>query len=526
MHLNYSKLKLIRATSILLGFSLIILFGLAWQAVQATRAHYAISDNVLREYAVLISNEYSRRLTQDIGYRGYFEVISEIREQYQNTQTSLSDLLLTSKSADLVEYIVSFKEETLSVYHGSASKASAIDIETLEQTLNDLDTATLGKRPFHAIHFIGSSPQTFVFMLINDDVIGFIVDKTSLKQKLAESFERAPLFPSSLANGKLTNGYIGIFVSLSDDSMLAQLGFVGEPFVTKVLEEEYGGIFEGMGIHVSIDSAINQALIIGEQPLLRLPFLLIALAVAAGLLLVAIRQIGREQALMAMRNRFIAEASHELRTPLAQIRLFAETLMLNRATDEQAKHKALSIINREAQRLGYLVDNILSFSQKAKNRHVTLVEENIEPIVVEAVEALEYTAAQLNSTFNLEIHDVVCLIDRSALLQVLINLLDNALKYGGSGQLVTVRVREQSDGVYIYVIDQGQGIPEEEQDKIWTDFYRPKTSRETGVGIGLSIVRELTILMKGECWLEPMASGACFVLRFPLFDNPFSQDAG
>ncbi len=520
--MQLSKLKLINITGLLLGASLAILFGLAWQAIQATRAHYDIRDNVLREYAVLIANEYSRRMTQDIGYKGYFEAISEIRDKYLENGHSSVDWTLTSESADIVEYIALFDGAALSILMGAteASKDDKIVEHALQESLIKLDKKSLNNRPFHAVHFLGASSQTFIFTLLGEEIIGFVVDKTALKKRLANSFERAPLFPLSLANGKLTNEFIGLSVFLMDSSMLVRFGHDGQatPNATKVMTSEYGGIFEGMMIDVSIDSSVTQVLIVGERPLLRLPYILIALVVAAGLLLVAVKQMRSERVLMAMRNRFIAEASHELRTPLTQIRLFAETLILDRAKDDQAKDKALSIINREAQRLGHLVDNILSFSQKSKRRHLVLVKERIEPIVVDAVDELELVASQLNCTFNLEIQEVGCWVDRSALHQILINLLDNALKYGGKTQIITVRVRQRGDEVFIYVIDQGKGIAEEEKEKIWGDFYRPESNSETGVGIGLSIVRELTSLMKGDCWLESMASGACFVLRFPSTD--------
>ena len=81
---------------------------------------------------------------------------------------------------------------------------------------------------------------------------------------------------------------------------------------------------------------------------------------------------------------------------------------------------------------------------------------------------------------------------------------------------MTVRVRENKARAEIKVIDQGKGIDADEKDKIWGDFYRPDNNHETGVGIGLSIVRELTQLMNGECWVEEMEVGACFVVAFPL----------
>jgi signal transduction histidine kinase len=532
MHSDDSKPTFISITGGLLGACLLILFGLAWQAIQATRAHYAISHNVLREYAVIIANEYSRRITQDIGYSGYYALISEIQEQVQRSGLQVLEPLSNKQNDTLAEHLILFENQQVSIVKEGQFVTERPELQRLKKALYQsfmpLDQSVLEKRPFHAIHVMGRSPHTVIFTQFKQSIIGFVVNKVVLKQHLEKSADRAPLFPESLANGKLTNAFIGVSVHLLDGSRLAQLGYSAEPLVNKVMEEEYGSIFKGMTIQISIDPAISQALLMGERPMLRLPLILVAFFVAAALLLIAIRQMKTERALVSLRNRFIAEASHELRTPLAQIRLFAETLMLNRVQDERAQKKALSIINREAQRLGYLVNNILSFSQKTKHRQLVLEQTCLGDIVTDAADELELAAAQLDCSFNLEIQDVSCRIDAAALHQILINLLDNALKYGGKKQLITVRVRKTSEAAVIYVIDQGTGVPDEEREKIWQDFYRPSTHNETGVGIGLSIVRELTTQMKGQCYLEPMDVGACFVLSFPLEDNmgPYGASEG
>ncbi|TDF35677.1 HAMP domain-containing histidine kinase [Alteromonadaceae bacterium M269] len=516
------KSKAVTTTSALLGASLIILFALAWQAVQATRAHYAISDNVLREYAVLVSSEFSRRMTQDIGYNGYFGLASAIREQYEGALKQGFVPVFPDNVAPLAKDIFVFDGEQLFFSSKNLDDLSALSFESfkdsLQQELKALDKTSLSSRPFHSMQLSETHASSVIFTLIGQDIVGFSVEDATVGAWMQRSFDKSPLLPEALANGKLTNDFIRLAVVSSSDALLLNTGeeALKAPMATKRMTEEYSGIFRGTTILVAIDPMISHDLVMGEKPLLRLPLILIALTIAAGLLLVAIQQMRKERALALLRNRFIAEVSHELRTPLTQIRMFAETLLHHRAKDEHAQTKALNIINRESQRLGHLVDNILTFSQRAKRQTLNLKEERIDKLVADAIDELEPLAEQLNCNIALEAQDLTCLVDHMAFQQIMLNLLDNALKYGGKNQLINVRVRENQGRAEIRVIDQGKGVSAEEQEKIWQDFYRPENNAETGVGIGLSIVRELAYRMEGSCWLEEMETGACFVVAFPL----------
>ena len=108
--------------------------------------------------------------------------------------------------------------------------------------------------------------------------------------------------------------------------------------------------------------------------------------------------------------------------------------------------------------------------------------------------------------------------DDDALRQVLLNLLDNAVKYGPQGQTVNVRVSQQGGLARVEIIDQGPGIPRAERDRVWDAFYRPARERTTaisGAGIGLAVVRDLMHAMGGRCWFEDAAAGAHVVIELP-----------
>jgi len=213
--------------------------------------------------------------------------------------------------------------------------------------------------------------------------------------------------------------------------------------------------------------------------------------------------------------------SHELRTPLAQVRMFAETLMLGRVRTEEEGRRSLQIIDQEARRLTNLVENVLQFS-RAERRLTRLAPEPTEIAgqVRETVEGFAPLAEARRVDVRLALQEgVVASVDRGALKQTLINLLDNAVKYGPTGQTVTVSTSLVGDTVRISVDDQGPGIAARERDRIWEPFYRLErdaSSAVAGSGIGLSVVRDLVMQHGGRVWVEGApGGGARFVVELP-----------
>jgi signal transduction histidine kinase len=227
-----------------------------------------------------------------------------------------------------------------------------------------------------------------------------------------------------------------------------------------------------------------------------------------------------------MRANFVAGVSHELRTPLAQVRMFAETLLLGRVRSEEERHRSLQIIDQEARRLTHLVENILLFS-RAERQTVSL---NPEPVAVgpQVREVLEGFAPLANArqvTVASELADgVEAVADAGALRQIILNLLDNAVKYGPAGQTVTVRVRAAGDWVRLEVDDQGPGIPAASRRRVWESYYRlarDAGSAVAGSGIGLSVVMELVLLQNGRAWIVDAAGGgARFIVDLPNAGPP------
>jgi signal transduction histidine kinase len=254
------------------------------------------------------------------------------------------------------------------------------------------------------------------------------------------------------------------------------------------------------------------------RPGARLPLLLGLLALTAGLTAVAARQLRREHELVRLRNDFTSSVSHELRTPLTQILLFGETLELGRAGGEDERRQALAIIVQEARRLTHLVENVLHLSRAERQMvRIVPVPTPLAPLLREIVERFAALAGSAAVRLRTELDDgLVATVDGAALPQIVINLLDNAVKYGGDGPIV-LRTALDAGRARLEVEDTGPGVPAGDRLRIWEPFVRLRSEDGVpGSGIGLAVVRELVTAHGGECRVEAAPSGGSrFVVELP-----------
>jgi two-component system phosphate regulon sensor histidine kinase PhoR len=236
----------------------------------------------------------------------------------------------------------------------------------------------------------------------------------------------------------------------------------------------------------------------------------------------AFRDLTEVRRLEELKADFIATASHELRTPLAAVYGAAQTLLRHDfALDEGGRDRFVSLIAEESERLGRIVNEILLASQLDAGR----VELEFEPFdgaeLVDRV--VESTRAYAPPTVTVErvIGDGLPRVDadRDKVRQVLVNLVENAIKYSPGGGRVEIGVEPHGDVVLFYVKDEGLGIPLEEQSRVFDKFYRvdPQMTRGVGgTGLGLYICNELVSRMGGHIWVESTAGeGATFLFELP-----------
>ena len=255
--------------------------------------------------------------------------------------------------------------------------------------------------------------------------------------------------------------------------------------------------------------------------------------VAAGLL--AARAVMREVRLARLKGDFVSNLSHELRTPLTSLRMFVETLQEGRVRDPAEAQEYLDVIGRETGRLSTLVDRILQFASFSRGRApIELRSTDAGDVARRAHRIFEARAAAARAGCALEIDDRLpeALLDRDAMIQVLLNLLDNAVKYGGDkgatggagaggrGTRIVLAVRGDKGRVRYEVEDDGPGVPERERELVFEEFYRGDeslSSGKQGTGIGLALCRRIVLAHGGSISVERGArwGGARFVVALP-----------
>ena len=208
----------------------------------------------------------------------------------------------------------------------------------------------------------------------------------------------------------------------------------------------------------------------------------------------------------AVRRDFVANASHELRTPLTSIRGFAETLLDGALSDERTAQRFVGHIGENARRLERLVEDLLELSRaESPDSKMELVRVDASAVAAQVVAGVEQRALAKRVALARELEPAVASADPRALDQILLNLVDNAIKYSSEGGHVTVRVKEREGRVVIEVQDDGPGIPAAHLDRIYERFYRVDKGRsrdQGGTGLGLSIVKHLVQRMGGEVSVE------------------------
>lgn len=239
-----------------------------------------------------------------------------------------------------------------------------------------------------------------------------------------------------------------------------------------------------------------------------------------GILLV-FQDVTQIRKLEQLRNDFVSNVTHELKTPLTSIMGFTDTLKSGAIYDTQAALRFVDIIDIEAKRLYRLIQDILALSEiETRDEDINVSNHNVKEIFMRTYSILDSSAKAKGLTLEYFIDEDLppfsCNADR--LSQMIINLVDNAIKYTEKGG-VTVRCTKEEEHLKIVVLDTGIGIPEKCMDRIFERFYRVDKGRSRkagGTGLGLSIVKHIVFLYKGSIHVESKeGSGSTFTILLP-----------
>jgi signal transduction histidine kinase len=280
-----------------------------------------------------------------------------------------------------------------------------------------------------------------------------------------------------------------------------------------------GNELAGWHLNYTIQSANN------GRSLLLLGSLLVAIlcitSLGAGTLILWRARVDARDS--AQKSTFVSNVSHELRTPLTTIRMYAEILEERRIDDPTKQQRYLSTITNESQRLTRLIDNVLDFSHLSQGRkRYQIAPVQCVDLIQSVLDSQEHRlhAAGMTAIWHAPRTAPALNSDCDALEQVLLNLVDNAIKYASHGKVLEITLKTTTSMVEISVSDQGAGIAARDRKKIFQAFQRldeSLTSNQPGSGLGLSICQGIIKDLGGQLKLTASASnGCCFTILLPL----------
>lgn len=240
-------------------------------------------------------------------------------------------------------------------------------------------------------------------------------------------------------------------------------------------------------------------------------------------LIIVIHDMTEIKALEQLKTQFVANASHELRTPLTSIKGFAETLLNGAMEDEKIREKFVRIIDSEADRLIRITDSLLDLARaEAGKSTIEKQETSLNAVVDDTISSIYPKIESKQLKLEVEIPNELSRVqvNRDALTRILINLLDNAIKYTMDQGTIGIRVSILDNEIKVEVWDTGVGIPQADLPRVFERFYRVDKARTRnlgGTGLGLSIVKHLVEAHDGKIGVNStLGKGSTFWFTLPL----------
>lgn len=350
---------------------------------------------------------------------------------------------------------------------------------------------------------------------INSQSAGVIV--WEINESLIDGALRRALASREMRNSALA-------VSLTDERLLEYaVETQGRPEVL-VSAPVHSEVLPWIVVTLRLDSSGR---FVNQETWLSSIFIVIAVLgvpIVAAATLYAVQMILRESSEARKKVDFVSNVTHELKTPLTSIRMFIETLKLGRVKDPEQVNACLDTILQEANRLGILIDHVLTFS-KLENQ---VKKYNMQPgdlgqVVRDTVQLFKAQMRDTDGEIRLFVTPGLptnAEFDRDAMREVVLNLLSNAIKYSGEEKFVTVRVGQDKNHLIIEVADRGIGIDPIDHKRIFEKFYRVDealTRRVDGTGLGLTISLEIARAHGGTITVDSAwAKGSRFTVYLPI----------
>ncbi len=532
------------AAVLLLGAAFAVTCILAWNAWRLTLAHQAVTDQTVEEYAQVALWEFNRSARWDLATAtvrrstaGLVKLCAHDMEPSLPSPHALPALLHEAEMPLLASGVQRYFRLDLNTDRlqmagaplGGASDLASRVRRHWEEGLTE--GWQVGVVPFSA----GTQEFLALYEVLGESdgtprvLMGVITSMRGLDPVFRRVMDQVPLLPPSLLKGRDNQDMLAIALMMGDRTIWSS----GRPTPEGIrVSETFAPFFPGTTTVLTLHPDAASTLLPEAGGPMGTATVIALLLTAGALLGVALLLLRREYELVRLRSDLVSGVSHELRTPLAQIRMFAETLYFGRARTEADERRSLRIISQESRRLAHLVDNVLLFAQARQGLVGDAHTETIYllPFLQDVLDQFEPLANHREAHLQLVPHPGDVALDELAVeadptlfRQLLLNLLDNAVKYGPEDQVVRLEVeRPHPQEVVLRIRDEGPGIPMNEQRSIWNAFSRLPRDREgpvAGAGIGLSVVASVA---RAHGWTvkieEPdmKPSGGSFVVKIPM----------
>jgi signal transduction histidine kinase len=510
---------------------------LAYQAQDAARSHRDTAVAALQDYARIAAWQYARVANENID--DFFDQLFDDVPSRLRGWRAPSPVEVWREVPDAVrragcdcrelhDPVFAFRIDVRS--GGAATVPDTVGTRALGVLIDTLVGVTGPDARRHGLLLVPAGrvldvPAAIPYKLTEDGggpafAYGAVFPAASFGRMFEVWYDSAQLLPPTITGDAPNDSLLHVAVRSMTDVPLFEAGraFANTLIVGDTIRDEYGPLV----VEASVRPDAAARLVIGGLPTSRLPLILGLLLLTLGVGAAALLQIRRERQLARMRDDFISGVSHELRTPLAQIRMFAELQEAGKLRTSEERERAVSVINREAQRLTHLVENILRFSRLRRTGERRLVRERVElaATAAEILEAFRPLANGRRMIIDAGVEDRLAVVaQRDAVNQVLVNLLDNAVKYGPTGQTIRLAATRRDGFARLVVDDEGPGVPQGDRTRIWEPYLRldrELDSRVAGTGIGLAVVAQLADSNGGRAWVEDApGGGARFVVELP-----------
>lgn len=372
---------------------------------------------------------------------------------------------------------------------------SIIDpIKEMEDVTNKIVSGDYSERVMiYSNDEIGSLARTFNDMSDQLQVeIKDSMDKNNKLEAILESMESGVIAVDNRLNIILANQYAKTIFELKDD-------IIGKNISRYILDHDINEFIKNKEMlaakEIKILHPIEKIIRVKKAKIINYKNIPIGTVIT-------LQDITDLKRLENMRSEFVANVSHELKTPLTSIKGFSETLRF--VEDSDTKNKFLDIIDKETERLGNLINDILILSNIENNHKMKEEKFNISEVIEDAINMVTPQAIKKNILINFVDEGSKFLLgDSDKFYQMVLNLVENAIKYSEPEKNVIIRTYDKGAFIYIEVEDNGVGIPKEDMIRIFERFYMVDKSRaKKGTGLGLAIVKHIVKMFNGEIYVE------------------------